>query len=1241
MASVAIVASPLPPPAPTSASSSAATSASSSASSASPASSAAASSVPGSGGSPAGTASSTSSSSASSHDPAAIHHHPLLSMHHLVSSAANTDSSMLLASSSLPSASHAANMDMASMSAEAFLSARFKTKPVTDHPTLASTTLATTATPQTVTKRTPAAALLPPEVWSNVAQHLQAAGTLPAQRALYGLCLLRSDIHNVTVPHLYRSPVVDGFRQTNRFIKCIHLNLATVRKLSVTLPPSPPTSLPSSPSPRTATFSATHPSNASLILSLEKAARNPDGWLDEILPHAKNVVIPTKCFWTDDLPHDAYGIEKMVTDGFLRDDGKGTKSTLQSLVLTGGNRERLWLLSDGLEKRAEARKREKEAAAVMSAVTASVESQVSSVTSSSSFWSAPLPRGSGKSVSEPPKPAGSKTWGGGFFGGSDFDTPAPPSKSFLTSSPFPPSSSLSSPSASPSSFSSPFPSRLAPSSLNTTSKPPASGRRSPRDEDPVLAETTTHEKIVNVLLPSDKKLATLFPHFYDLRRLVFHERCATAAADAVLRCAVLNCGVQLRQIAIVGGNIGVSEGEVKGGGVRFTRLSFQSIWWGCPNLEDLRVEKVDLSNGKEGGAGGGGMDWCGGSRSSPLSRPLIHVRDKLRKLTLRDCVTPEANLLSECLPLAPNLECLDLGNLTLSLPSTNWRMIWQTCLEVGVFGKLPGKLVSLRVSWSPPCGVPIPADTLVVLGRRCSRLIDLQLEGMARLPGLDPILGVGSTSPTANGSPLGGERAPASPGGSLTNLTGSTGTLAGSGAAPSFLLHHSYPAGSAAAASLSSLSLSCRNTPPGSPQQLRKAMPVAAQGAINKLGGSTGKLNASATPSKLGGSTSPQGSQYVATSLVLARGTSGASAAEKGVGVSLAVAAGYNPSPPASPKLGRQAMNGAKKAASSLGNLVNGSNNALNALALSTSGVSGTAANTSGTSPSSPPAAFPKLPMRLQTLDLRFTSYLSDAMVQMIATSGLCLTLRHLLFRPEQGGGFTDAGLGVIATQMIALVTLGIVPAHGVGGGNRSPNGMGSGLLSGTASPLGSALSSPVGSLSNLSVMTTGSGLVTIPATRCTEVGLANVVENLTRLREFVPPVFSTASSPLGLSATSASGSMLSPSTSPLSPPSAGGSSNNISPSSFTPSQLKIRALLNRMKRRGCRVWDPAEFLAASGAVGGSSPSSAGLGGSPLSPLGSGNGDAASPLEVRAFGWEWGCEDDEVDEDGGVRVTSA
>ncbi|KAJ3207696.1 hypothetical protein HDU67_007289 [Dinochytrium kinnereticum] len=384
---------------------------------------------------------------------------------------------------------------------------------------------------------------------------------------------------------------------------------------------------------KTATMTASRlRTNASLILSLERTARNPEGWLDELVPHAKNILFPPPLFWSEallDMDDDA--IERILVDGFLRKASLaslalsvapspsspsassavrtvGNASTLATLALTAANRDRMLVLASFLERRAEAEAAAAAAAAREREVRSRIVSEPSGidsgecgwggsrrVTGSTSLtWSAPLPRGSGRACSThsasdgaPVPSGGSKTWGGFFGGGGETPAPAPPSSSreWMSSSPTPSYSS------SPLSSTSSFPS--------WSSRPPASSsssrrQSSARDEDPVLAETTTVERIMGTLLPTDRRLASLFGHLPDLRRLVFHERCATAAADAVLRVAVLNCGVQLRQIAIVGRAPTMPEeagGGGGGGGVRFTRLAFQNIWWSCPNLVELRVER--------------------------------------------------------------------------------------------------------------------------------------------------------------------------------------------------------------------------------------------------------------------------------------------------------------------------------------------------------------------------------------------------------------------------------------------------------------------------------------------------------------------------------------------------------------------------------------------------------------------------------------------------------------------------
>ncbi|KAI8854935.1 hypothetical protein BC829DRAFT_378849, partial [Chytridium lagenaria] len=517
---------------------------------------------------------------------------------------------------------------------------------------------------------------LPPEVWANVAQYLHAMGTATAQQSLFSLCLLRLDISAAVIEWLWRAPVVDGFRQTERFLKGIHLNIEIVKKLA-----------------------AEDVDFCHVTDVLTYFTRNPDGWLERLLPYAKNILYPPQAFWTEMLlDMDADAIEKVLGDGFLRKASlsslalsvPNTLSSNDSIVGNANSRiactdlfepRKILILSNYLEKRAEA-----EAAAAASAAR-ELEARSRATSEMTSFLTHHCRVDQGDwlpvvilHLLEVAKLGVASLTLGLHHTSEENGIPTP----FQSST---------------SSYST-WPTRSPSSASSSSSSSSYSRRTRGKEEDPVLAESTTPERILNCLLPTDKKLGGLFAHFTDLKRLVFYERCVTAAADAVLRVAVLNCGMQLRQIALMGSAFTKSpegtSGGSNGGGIRFTRLSFQSIWWGCPNLEELRVERVDLSSGREagGGQGGsvgsGGMDWCSGSRSSPLARPLIHVRPKLRD--------PEAALLAELLPLVPNLESLDLGNLTLSHPTQSWRTLWQTCLELSVFSKLPQSLKHLRVS---------------------------------------------------------------------------------------------------------------------------------------------------------------------------------------------------------------------------------------------------------------------------------------------------------------------------------------------------------------------------------------------------------------------------------------------------------------------------------------------------------------------------------------------------------------
>ncbi|KAJ3117761.1 hypothetical protein HDU96_005726 [Phlyctochytrium bullatum] len=1124
-----------------------------------------------------------------------------------------------------------------------------------------------------------------------------------------------------------------------------------------------------------------------LIVSLERTVRNPEEWLMRVVPHAPGIVLPPQQFWSETILNmDEAEIERLVLDGFLRrkTTGDATGSTLISLALTASNRDKLLVVSRLLEKRAEIEKEEKAreerakqaraaeeaaAAAAASAAAAAAAAAATSSSGSSGGWSAPLPRGPGRSsptsaVAHPS--GGSKTWGG-FFGGSD--TPAPPPS--LASS----SSSSASTSAS-SSFSVWPPPGFGPTRGYgaTSDNVPGTrrGRPGTREEDPIVAENTTVERILDCLLPTDRKLAMLFPHFKDLQRLVLYERCITAAADGLLRVALLSCGERLRQIAIVGsapgasgstenlaGNEGTSTASTSSSssstGSRFSRLGFQCIWWGCPNLEELRVERVDLSSGREAGGGqgstgsGGGMDWCGGSRSSPLSRPLIHTRPKLRRLALRDCVTPEAALLAEVLPLAPGLECLDLGNLTLSHPAKEWRSLWQSCLELSVVSKLPPSLRNLRVSWSPPCGVPLPEDMFVVLTRRCPRLMDLHLEGMARLPALETITGppvmpgvnlvTVSTSPTsspANNTSPNSIGLPTSPG---LSATGGLSPSLSPASSPSYMITSSsspvQPAGAGPSGAVSPAVQMVRSsqTPPGSPTLPRTSHALKGK-SVPGVGGPVAASSAGLPPSRPRSLTSPGqyhpsppsspklgarglGSIQGSTTLLAGSGTTtprpllaGAAAGLGGSHGALHMVGGIAGAPgvtvtspgsaPGSPAGLRKVMPGAAATGGMFGGMTMGGGGSLGNVAavsgvaprpspLARSGSAGALLGTAGEavvgagvvaagmgSASSLSVMVVKPPLSLRTLDLRFTSYLTDATVQTIAHSGLSSSLRHLLFRAEAGGGFTDAGLGSIAANLRLLRTLAIVPnceqvmGHQQTSGQQQSLGGSSGNLlaaSGTMSP---ALRSPSGSMVHLNALS-GTSCLAVVTSRCTEVGLSKVVDELRLLRDFVPPVLNLAATPPGAAGTGLS---------PLSPNGGLGRGAGSSPGASAPgderaSQLqvsmaaaRVKKFLSQLKRRGCRVWEPAEFLAASlgrkwdsSSLPASSPLS-----SPNSPPGGGLSFRATtaipppgavaggmvlpeedesvkwgfvpPLETDAFVWSWGCGEGEPESVDGMRV---
>lgn len=205
---------------------------------------------------------------------------------------------------------------------------------------------------------------------------------------------------------------------------------------------------------------------------------------------------------------------------------------------------------------------------------------------------------------------------------------------------------------------------------------------------------------VGALLPTDRRISSLFLFFPSLRRLIIHDLAITAVPNHVVRLAT-KCLVNLEAVALVS-----SEGHS-----RFDSQAVRSLWE-CPHLHELVLEHLDFTDENIG----------------------LNDARRLRVLRLRRCNIGAFGL--EAVRNAPFLEVLELVGCTFASIATF--EAWASPLEA-IFLHLPPTLRGLRCSHFRWKSHSIPAVELLVtdaaqyLAERCTNLVALQLEGVCGL----------------------------------------------------------------------------------------------------------------------------------------------------------------------------------------------------------------------------------------------------------------------------------------------------------------------------------------------------------------------------------------------------------------------------------------------------------------------------------------------------------------------------
>jgi hypothetical protein len=228
------------------------------------------------------------------------------------------------------------------------------------------------------------------------------------------------------------------------------------------------------------------------------------------------------------------------------------------------------------------------------------------------------------------------------------------------------------------------------------------------------------QSIFDTLLPTDLKLGKLFTYFPSIAQLIFNDLAVTAAPDSLLKSIVMMRSESLRVLALTTG----TEGS------RISYSTVRYIWERCACLRELRLEGIDFSG------------W--NTTTCNISKPHL----QLERLVFRECSLPlrdtqisdQPPLLPHLLPLCPNLNLLDLVDVSLCLPeSDNQSFLWEAALAV-LSEYLPSKIQHFRVSWTHPVAYRIPQRFFSTIVQRCPKLRTLHIDGIRGISPLSPLL---------------------------------------------------------------------------------------------------------------------------------------------------------------------------------------------------------------------------------------------------------------------------------------------------------------------------------------------------------------------------------------------------------------------------------------------------------------------------------------------------------------------